>query len=680
MAGHLTLFKFLNQIGMKLFALLQIFTLGFSFAFAQGESRPLLPKDYYRLKHLMGPQVSPDGKWVAYVVSSVDTIKDRRTSHLYMVNWDGKETVQLTHGMGNESNPKWSGDGKYLSFLSSRKEADEKIEEGAQLCVIDRRGGESKRLTNQKGGIEDYTWSPDGKKVLLTIKDFDASDTAKTKVRAPYVIDRYHFKQDYLGYLDRRATHLYLFHLATERLDTLTKGPYSDGGATWSPDGQTIVFVSNRTEDPDKNENADLFVMEAKKGAEVKKLTNWTGSDTQPHFSPDGKWIAYLQSSSNENFTMYGQETLAVIPATGGSPRLLSSNLDRPVHNPRWSTDSKSIAALMEDDRQESIVSFNLGDGKKIMLQEGSKAFTALENNLATGEWATLLSDPTTPSEIYALNNKSLRKLTHVHDSFLAPLELASVTGFSSKSSDGIMISGILYRLPQLKGKLPLLLFIHGGPVAQDNFGFDMDRQMYAAAGYLVASVNYRGSTGRGSAFTKAIYGDWGHKEVMDIIGAANYLIQQGWVDEARMGIAGWSYGGISTNYTIATDQRFKAAVSGAGSSLQLSMYGVDQYITQYENELGPPWKNKDKWIDLSYPFFHADRIKTPTLFMASQNDFNVPVAGAEQMYQALKSLGVPTGLVIYPYQNHGIAVPSYVKDRYERHLQWFNKFLKVNL
>jgi dipeptidyl aminopeptidase/acylaminoacyl peptidase len=195
-----------------------------------------------------------------------------------------------------------------------------------------------------------------------------------------------------------------------------------------------------------------------------------------------------------------------------------------------------------------------------------------------------------------------------------------------------------------------------------------------------VAGVNYRGSSGRGIEYTKAIYGDWGHKEVLDIVGAANYLIQQGLADEAHMGIAGWSYGGISTNYTIATDQRFKAAVSGAGSSLQLSMYGVDQYITQYENELGAPWKNQEKWIALSYPFFHADRIKTPTLFMASQNDFNVPVAGAEQMYQALKSLGVPTELVIYPAQNHGIAVPSYIKDRYERHLRWFDKYLKADL
>jgi len=143
------------------------------------------------------------------------------------------------------------------------------------------------------------------------------------------------------------------------------------------------------------------------------------------------------------------------------------------------------------------------------------------------------------------------------------------------------------------------------------------------------------------------------------------------------MGIAGWSYGGISTDYTIATDQRFKAAVSGAGSALQLSMYGYDEYVTQYETELGVPWKNTEKWLKLSYPFLHADRIKTPTLFMASQKDFNVPSIGAEQMYQALKSLGIPTELVIYPNQNHGLSIPSYIKDRFERHIKWFGKYLK---
>jgi dipeptidyl aminopeptidase/acylaminoacyl peptidase len=188
--------------------------------------------------------------------------------------------------------------------------------------------------------------------------------------------------------------------------------------------------------------------------------------------------------------------------------------------------------------------------------------------------------------------------------------------------------------------------------------------------------VNYRGSNGRGNAFQKAIFADWGNLEVVDLLGAMDAIQKQPWVDSSRLGIGGWSYGGILTNYTIAQDGRFKAAISGAGSSNQISMYGSDMYITQYEQELGPPWKNPDLWVKISYPFFKADRIRTPTLFLVGQNDFNVPLAGSEQMYQALRSLGVDTRLVIYPNQFHGITIPSYRIDRMQRYLDWYRTYL----
>lgn len=646
-------------------------------AFAAFAQRPLQPADLYRYKSISSPQISPDGRWVAYVLTSVDTVKNRRTTDVWMVSWDGKETVQLTNSPAGEANPKWSPDGRYLSFVSSRKSGEEKEEEGAQIWLMDRRGGEARKLTNLKAELEEYAWGPDGKKLLLTIRDQDVSDTAKTKVKAPVVIDRYHFKQDYQGYLDKRQAHLYLFDVDSQKLDTLTSGAYTEGGAAFSPDGLQLAFVSNRTEDPDKNDNTDIYVMDAKPGATLRKLTTWEGADANPVWSPDGRWVAYLQSSSNQAFTMYGQPIVAVVSKEGGQPKLLSQTADRPVRQPHWTKDGKAVWVLMDDNRQVNLVSFAT-DGTRKDIFVGNKAFGLLETNLSTNSWVASMSEPQLPAELYAIENGTLRRLTHVQDAFLSGIHLASVQGFQSKSKDGALISGVLYLPPDAPQgkKLPLVAFIHGGPVAQDNYGFDMDRQMYAAAGFAVAAVNYRGSNGRGLEFTKAIYGNWGQKEVMDVVGAVDYLVAKGVADENRLGIAGWSYGGITTNYTIATDPRFKAAVSGAGSSLQLTMYGTDQYISQYETELGAPWKNPQKWLALSYPFFHADRIKTPTLFMASQNDFNVPVAGAEQMYQALRSLGVPTELVIYPGQNHGLAVPSYSKDRYERHIRWFNKYL----
>lgn len=646
---------------------------------------PVTPADVYRLKNISALQPSPDGQWLAYIVTGTDSVKDKHVSSLWMASWDGTQCVQLT-GNGDVSYPRWSPDGKYLSFISGEPrlnfeigEKEDKDDDDAQIYLLDRRGGEAKKLTNVKGSIEDYDWAPDGTKIVLAVKEKDYSDTAKTKIRKPYVIDRFHFKQDYKGYLDSSATHLYLFYVAAKKTDTLTTGKYDETNPVFSPGGKQIAFVSNRTPQPDKNENTDIYVMDARPGASFSKATSWAGEDINPVWSPDGKYIAYLQSSSNENFTMYGHHYLAVIPATGGEPKLLSKFTDRPFENARWASDGRTVAGLLSDDRQCNVVSFDISSGQMVKITEGDKNYTSLEYNTGKKAWAGLMSMPQQPVEVFAIENRAERQITHIQDSFVSKLQFATVKGFKATAKDGNIVSGLLYLPPgaQPGVKLPLILFIHGGPVDQDAYEFDMTRQVYACAGYAVAAVNYRGSNGRGIDYIRAIYGDWGNREETDIIACADYLIKEGIADETRMGIAGWSYGGISTDYTIATDQRFKAAVSGAGSALQLSMYGVDQYVTQYETELGAPWKNSALWIKLSYPFFHADRIKTPTLFMASQKDFNVPSVGAEQMYQALKSLGIPTELVIYPNQNHGIVVPSYIKDRYERHIAWFNKYLK---
>jgi dipeptidyl aminopeptidase/acylaminoacyl peptidase len=225
--------------------------------------------------------------------------------------------------------------------------------------------------------------------------------------------------------------------------------------------------------------------------------------------------------------------------------------------------------------------------------------------------------------------------------------------------------------------QLPLILYIHGGPVSQDAYDFDLTRQMLAAGGYVVAAVNYRGSNGRGVEYSKTISANWGNKEVQDLHGAVDWLVKQGLADPSRMGVGGWSYGGILTDYLIASDTRFKAASSGAGTGFTLSLYGVDQYVNQYMNEIGPPWKAIDKYLQIGYPLLKADKIKTPTLFMSGEKDFNVPTAGSEQMYQALRTLGVPTELIVYPGQFHGITVPSYQRDRLERWLAWFDKYLK---
>jgi len=193
-----------------------------------------------------------------------------------------------------------------------------------------------------------------------------------------------------------------------------------------------------------------------------------------------------------------------------------------------------------------------------------------------------------------------------------------------------------------------------------------------------VVNVNYRGSAGRGAKYSEAIFADWGNKEVDDVLAAVDHVVAAGLADPERLGIGGWSYGGVLTDYVIASDTRFKAAISGAGSANHISLYGHDQYTFLYDNEFGPPWKNTELWLKFSYPFFHADRIRTPTLFLGGERDFNVPILGGEQLYQALQTLNIPTQLVIYPGQNHGLTRIAFIRDRYERYLAWYDKYLKA--
>jgi dipeptidyl aminopeptidase/acylaminoacyl peptidase len=225
--------------------------------------------------------------------------------------------------------------------------------------------------------------------------------------------------------------------------------------------------------------------------------------------------------------------------------------------------------------------------------------------------------------------------------------------------------------------RYPAIVRVHGGPVYQFSHEFLFEWQFYSANGYGVIAINPRGSSGRGFEFSRAIYANWGDIDVKDVLAGIDHVVAQSWVDPARIGVGGRSYGSILTNYLIASDTRFKAAVSGAGSSNGLAMYGHDMYIREYELELGVPWKNFDTYVRVSYPFLHADRIRTPTQFYCAMEDFNVPCLGSEQMYQALQSLRVPTELVLYPGENHAMAVPSYLRDRVQRSLVWYDRYLK---
>jgi dipeptidyl aminopeptidase/acylaminoacyl peptidase len=431
--------------------------------------------------------------------------------------------------------------------------------------------------------------------------------------------------------------------------------------------------------------NTDIYLLEAREGAVARKLTEWTGADSEPVWSPDGTKIAYIQGTAGK-YAGYGSSHVAVLPIAAGaptsaSPTLPSEALDRSVSNLRWSLDGQTLFFGFDDDRQRFVGSVPAvgGEVERLKLPESALA-TSIVYAFEVGRKgiAALATSPTHPPEIFRLgdglalsdHNRALRE----------QITWAKVRGIDVTSGDGTPIGAMLYEPPgkRLRKPLPTIAFIHGGPFAQDAYEFDWMAQAFAAAGYLVVQPNYRGSSGRGADFSRTLYAKWADG-VQDIHAVMDYLVAEGLSDPKRLGIGGWSYGGINTDYAIATDTRFGAAVSGSGAANLITGYGTDQYIHDYEREVGMPWVEEDlaRYIELSYPFFHADRIQTPTLFICGEKDFNVPLINSEQMYMALRSLGIPTELVIYPGQYHGLSVPSYVEDRVVRMIAWYDAYLK---
>ncbi len=665
--------------------LLAVVTLPASSLLAQAPARhPMTLDDLAKLQQVGRPEIAPDGKWIAYTLRHTDTEADKSVSELWMVSWDGSEDIQLTYDTEGASAPRWSPDGRYLAFLSGRPGKAK----GSQVWVLDRRGGEARQLTNVKEDLSDYRWSPDSKQLLLTLRAKDEPDedeakkTGKPVPPKPVVIDRYHFKQDIEGYLSltvqEKRSHLFLFDIATSKLTKLTSdNAHEEHEAEYSPDGKHIAYISAQEQpDPDRVDNPDMFVVDAAPNSAPRRLTTFKGPDQGPlAWSPDSTRIAYRQAAL-PGYSIYNQSQLAVISAAGGAPQLLAARLDRPVGAPVFTQDGSALLATVTDDRSQYLAQFPLagGEPRRLTIGLGVANGGAQAAGHTVVEWTTDADAP----ELYAVEESTLRKLTKHNDALLATLDLAPAQDLSAKTKDGNEVHSLLTMPVGYKAgtKAPMLLFIHGGPTAQDEHSFETERQLFAAHGYAVLNVNYRGSNGRGFEYSHAINADWGNKEVADLLASVDAAIATGNINGDKLVVGGWSYGGILTDYTIATTTRFKAASSGAGMGNLLGLYGVDQYILQYDNEIGPPWKHPELYVKLSYPFFHADRIKTPTLFMGGDKDFNVPVEGGEQMYQALKSVGTPAELIVYPGQFHGFTRPSFIRDRYQRWFGWYDKYL----
>ena len=634
--------------------------------------RPLSPEDWFRFQAVSDLHIAPDGAAVAYLVTSYDKESDESRSALWMANWAGDASVQLTRGE-SVSEPRFSPDGRYLSFLSARP-----AEGKAQLWVLDRRGGEPRQLTHVTAELTGYEWSPDSEHVVLVM-------SAGEKTPKPIVIDSFQFKADRDGYLSAASrSHLYLLEVRSGACEPLT----ADSGRkeslpAWSPDGQQIAYVSDPMKGPERTGIDEIDLIAARAGSTPRQLlTTWSPNRQKLQWTADGTRLAFLQGAEAK-FNAYIMDSLAVLEVKSGEVRPLTDRLDRAVLSPAFAADGRSLEFAVEDDGNQYPARVTLASAA---IERLAGPMVVHELAAAAGHTAVLVSSDRAPVEVYALEKGQLRPLSAHNQALFAELQLGSVEDISFRSRDGTAVHGQLVKPPDYVSgrRYPTIVWIHGGPNGQDDhslelqgYGPPLERQLFATHGFVVLAINYRGSTGRGAKFARSILADWGHKEVEDLLAGVDYAVGKGIADPARLGIGGWSYGGLLTDYVIASDTRFKSAISGAGSGNQLSTYGADQYIVEYNAELGPPWRNPALWLKVSYPFFHADRIRSPTLFLGGDKDFNVPVAGGEQMYQALRTLGVPAQLIVYPGEYHVLTRPSFLVDRFRRYLDWMDKYLK---
>lgn len=645
---------------------------------ASKKGRKITIEDLYAW-HLPGnPRVSPDGSKIVYEVLSIDKEEHEYRSTLWLIDGDS-EPRKLTSGQWKDGNAAWSPDGTRIAFTSNRDDKN-------QLFVLPVGGGEAQQVTEIESGVGQFVWSPDGKQIAFTSR-LAPEKEGDSDVK---VITSAYYKFDGMGFIDDKASHIFLVDANGGEHEQITDGAFNHTNIDFSANGKQIVFTANKNPDWDTSRVRDIWSINIK-SRKLKQLTDGKGAWNQARYSPDGKTLALI--GSPDAYSEDPNARLFLMPARGGKLKELGKNLDRAIGNTgmsgpvgaggetlRWSDDGQLIDALVSDCGDSHVVQFPI-DGKKPsnLTPKGRHivAFDRQGDDLVIA--AALVSRP---MELSRVTVDREERITHHNDAWVEEVHIPQPEEIWFESGDEV-IQGWLIRpkgnTAKSKKKAPVILNIHGGPHAQFSPAFFHELQMYVARGFALVFINPRGSTGRSNTFAKAVNAKWGFADMPDFMAAIDHVLALGGLDGDRLGVTGGSYGGFSTNWLLGHTDRFKAAVTDRSISNMASMYGTDDIsLVAFDKELGTPWDNPEKFWEAS-PLAYVQNVTAPCLIIHSEEDYRCPMEQAEQWYMALKSLGRTVEFVRFPNESHGLGrtgKPKHRVERLERTLAWFEKHL----
>ncbi len=675
----------------KLFILLV--GLSFLLTLTQAQNKKALTFDeFIKIKRVTDPQLSPDGQKLALVITIMNLETNRGNSDIYLVPAGGGQPTPFVFSPASDFFPRWSPDGSRLAFISTRSGSP-------QVWVIPVNGGEPQKITDFPGGVSSFSWSKTGKFLLVTSsvfpdcpdleanrKKFEEQEKSKVKAR---IYDHLLFRH-WNSWFDGTRSHLFLFPLDGSQPVDLTPGDYDTpplalgGGLDFSlsPDEKEIAFVRNI--DPELKlglgTNNDIFLT-TPYGQKIEKLTASRANDIDPKYSPDGRYLAY-RAMARPGFEA-DKLDLILYDRQKKTFSNLTEKLDYSLSEYLWAPDSKAIYFLCEEKARTALFKLTIASGRVEKILEGHY-LSSLQLSPDGKTIYCLKQSINRPNEVFAfeLSTRKLKPITEVNSALLASLEMNPVEDFWFES-EGSQVHGLLLKPPFFdpNKKYPLVMLIHGGPQGafSDNFHYRWNAQMFAARGYVVALVNFHGSTGYGQAFTDSISGDWGGKPYRDIIKAVDFLQSRysQFIDPDRVGAAGASYGGYMINWIAGQTDLFKCLVSHSGVFDLRSMYGSTEELWFPEWEFrGTPWTNPEMYQKFS-PSYYVQNFKTPTLVIHSANDFRVPLEQGLQFFTSLQRMGVPSRLLYFPDEDHFVQKPQNARLWWQTVLDWLDTYLK---